>query len=133
MFVPQLEGVFKDETSYVIETNNKFYLCNAEGIRETIHVLLVEPGRAPRDVLIVSSLKSMQSIVGGYIEVVYPYEEPVALICNEEGKLLGLPLNRVLGGYDIIAGTFFLCGLREDDFGSLSDALLSKFKEEYKL
>ena len=34
-----------------------------------------------------SDLKSLQHEVGGYIEAIYPYEDPVALVCNEEGKL----------------------------------------------
>ena len=41
-----------------------------------------------------SGLDALQRAVGGYIEAVYPYEDPVALIVNEEGKLNGLPLNR---------------------------------------
>ena len=55
--------------------------------------------------------------------------EPVALVCHEEGKLLGLPLNRALydeetgAVYDVIAGTFFLCGAppEEEHFGSLTE------------
>ncbi len=40
--------------------------------------------------------ETLQAAVGGDIQAVYPYEDPVALICNEEGKLMGLPLNRAL-------------------------------------
>lgn len=89
-------------------------------------ILLVEPGKEPVLKEIDGSLKSMQEIVGGTIQALYPFEEPVALICNDEGKLLGLPLNRALRDeegqiYDIVAGTFFLCGVPEgsDSFGSL--------------
>jgi len=70
----------------------------------------------------------MQQIVGGTIQAVYPFEEPVALICNDEGKLLNLPLNRALRDsngaiYDIVAGTFFLCTapVDSDRFESLTD------------
>ena len=78
-------------------------------------VLLIEPGKTPRHTEIDGTLEGMQQVVGGYIQAIYPFEDPVALICNEEGKLLGLPLNRALKDgdgdiYDIIAGTFFLCG-----------------------
>ena len=59
-------------------------------------ILLVEPGKVPRPAEIAPSLEAMQKVVGGSIEAVYPFDEPVALICNEEGKLLGLPLNRSL-------------------------------------
>ena len=54
-------------------------------------VLLVAPNTEPRAVEIDGSLASMQSLVGGLIEAVYPFSDPVALICNDEGKLTGLP------------------------------------------
>lgn len=91
-------------------------------------ILLVEPGKKPVLSEIDGSLKSMQKVVGGAIQVLYPFEEPVALICNDEGKLLGLPLNRALRDadgqiYDIVAGTFFLCGAPtdSDSFESLTE------------
>lgn len=98
-----------------------------------MRVLIVEPEKAPRVEEIESGLKSLQTIVGGNIEAVYPYEDLVALICNEEGKLLGLPLNRKLEDYDIIAGTFIICGLSEDDFDSLSPELEEKYREKFRL
>ena len=96
-----------------------------------MNVLIVEPGKAPRETEIDGSLASMQKIVGGTIEAVYPYEDPVALICNDEGKLTGLPLNRNLEGYDIIAGTFFICGLGEENFTSLPSDLMAKYREKF--
>ena len=74
-------------------------------------VLIVEPEKAPRMASITGDLNSLQQVVGGYIEAVYPYDDPVAIVCHEEGKLIGLPLNRKLEDYDIIAGTFIVCGL----------------------
>ena len=76
-----------------------------------MNVLMVEPGKAPYKTQIGDDLQSMQAVVGGYIQAVYPYEEPVALICCESGKLDGLPLNRALRDsdgdiYDIVAGIF---------------------------
>ena len=61
----------------------------------------------------------MQRAVGGLIQVLYPFEAPVALVCNDEGKLLGLSANRGLRDdtgnlYDIVCGTFFLCGTAPD-------------------
>ena len=96
-----------------------------------MEVLIVEPNKAPRMANIGEDLKSLQEIVGGYIEVIYPYEDLVALICNEEGKIMGLPLNRKLEDYDIIAGTFIICGLSEDNFGSLSSDLAAKYQEKF--
>ena len=58
-------------------------------------------------------------------------------ICNEEGKLDGLPLNRALRDedgdiYDIVAGNFFLAGIGEDDFIDLPDELVEQFAEQFR-
>ena len=95
-------------------------------------VLVVEPGKAPRAVNLKGDLKSLQDAVGGYIEAIYPYDDPVAVIVNEEGKLNGLPMNRALRDedgdvYDIICGTFLVAGLADEDFCSLSPELLVKY------
>ena len=102
-----------------------------------MNVLMVEPGKAPYETQIGNDLRSMQGAVGGYIQAVYPYEEPVALVCNEEGKLDGLPLNRALRDadgdiYDIIAGTFFIAGLGESDFTDLPNELAERFAEQFR-
>lgn len=106
-------------------------------IIETMKVLVVEPEKEPYVKEISSGLSSLQKEVGGFIEAVYPFEDPVAIICNEEGKLEGLPLNRALRDedghvYDIIAGTFLIAGLSEDNFCSLDDAQIEKFSAMYK-
>lgn len=91
-------------------------------------VIIVKPQEKPVIADIDSSLNAMQEMVGGWIQAVYPFDDPVALICNEEGKLLGLPLNRALRTetgevYDVVAGTFFLCGAPPDSdhFTSLTN------------
>ena len=101
--------------------------------RETIKVLLVEPEERPKVVEIGTGLEDLQHAVGGDIEVVYPFEDRVGLIVNEEGKLIGLPLNRALRDennevYDIIAGSFLVAGLTEDTFGSLTEEQIGKFE-----
>jgi hypothetical protein len=94
-------------------------------------ILIVEPEKTPRMAAISGDLESLQKVVGGYIEAVYPYNDLVALVCNEEGKLIGLPLNRKIEDHDIIAGTFMICGLGEDDFCSLSPELAEKYKKKF--
>lgn len=96
-------------------------------------VLIVEPGQYPREAEISGDLESMQGIVGGLMQAVYPWEDSAALVCNDEGKLLGLPLNRSLADYDIIAGTFFVCGLGRDDFTSLTQLQLAHYKRMFKM
>ncbi|MDL2274092.1 DUF3846 domain-containing protein [Oscillospiraceae bacterium OttesenSCG-928-G22] len=98
---------------------------------KTINVLIVEPEKAPYMKEIDASLKSMQDVVGGYIEAAYPYDDYVAIVCNEEGKMMGLPLNRILENYDIIAGTFFVCGLSESNFASLPPELIDKYAQKF--
>ena len=103
----------------------------------TITVLIVEPGKEPYAKEIDSGLESLQHEVGGYIQAVYPFEEPVAIVCNEEAKLEGLPLNRALRDedgdiYDIVAGTFMVVGLTEDSFGSLTPELMQQFTDHFK-
>lgn len=95
-------------------------------------ILFVEPGKEAQPAEIEENLKAMQEIVGGLIEAAYPWEDPVALISNEEGKLLRLPLNRTLEDYDVIAGNFFICGVEGERFVSLSDKLMIKYQEKFR-
>ena len=98
-------------------------------------VLVVEPQK-PCRVQEIESLADMQQLVGGDIEAVYPFQELVAVVCNSEGKLLGLPMNRPLLDkdylpYDIIRGTFFIAGLGQEDFISLTDEQIQRYKSLY--
>ena len=95
-------------------------------------ILFVEPGKEAQPAEIQGNLKEMQAIVGGQIQALYPWEDPVALICNDEGKLLRLPLNRALEDYDMIAGNFFICGIEGDAFVSLSDPLMIKYQKKFR-
>lgn len=94
-------------------------------------VLVVEPGYTPYEKSI-NGLDEMQATVGGLIQAIYPYEEQVAIVCNEEGLLHGLEFNRsVPGGYGGVVGTFFICGLGEEDFCSLTPEQMEKYRKEY--
>ena len=59
-------------------------------------ILVLMPGKTPEEREIPKGLAAMQKVVWGRIQALYPFDEPVALICHEEGKLLGLPQNRAL-------------------------------------
>ena len=103
-------------------------------------VLIVEPLTVPYVKEIDGSLESMQKIVGGLIQAIYPFDDPeVALVCNDEGKISGLPFNRALRDdagkiYDVVAGTFFLCQAPADSesFESLNDEQIKQYKEKYR-
>ena len=92
---------------------------------ETMTVLLVKPHMYPQQIQIGCELEDLQKAVGGDIEAVYPFNEPVALVMHDEGKIMGKDLNRALRDgdgeiYDIIAGDFLVVGLGEEDFSSLA-------------
>lgn len=102
-----------------------------------ITVVLCEPGKEACVTTIPNDLESLQKTVGGYIEAIYPFDDPVAIICNEEGKLNNMELNRALRDesgqiYDILAGPFFLAGLGDEDFTSLSKVLQQKYYKMFK-
>lgn len=93
-----------------------------------MQIVIVEPQKKPTVQNIDDGLEAMQKIVGGTIQAIYPFNEPIALICNDESKFLNLPLNRALRDstgyvYDIVAGTFFLCAAPadKDNFASLTE------------
>lgn len=99
---------------------------------DEIRVLLVEPLQRPRLVTIPHTLEKLQELVGGTIQAVYPWDDKVALICNDEGKLNGMKPNRILEDYDLICGPFFICGLGEEDFESISDEMAQKYEEKFR-
>ena len=78
------------------------------------------------------TLEAKQKIVGGLIDVAYPFpDDNVCVVLNDEGKLMGLPLNRALGDYDIIAGTFFVCGYNEENFVGLTPEQFTRYEKFY--
>ena len=94
-------------------------------------ILIVEPGKHPYEAEINNSLESLQKTVGGYIEAIYPFEDMVALVCDEESKMKAdTQWNRILGA-DVIKGTFFLCGIEGENFSDLPDELMEKYKKYF--
>ena len=82
-----------------------------------ISVLIKEPGKTPRHVSISSTLYNLQKTVGGYIETVTLCSDLV-IICNEEGRLKGLPHCCKICGVDFV-GTIVICGVKGDRFDHL--------------
>jgi len=106
---------------------------------DTMKVLLVRPGEKAKMIEMDDSLASMQKTVGGMIEEYMPFEDEVAIVCNEEGKLMGLPPSRAIYGedgclLDIMSGTFFVCyaPIESEKFLSLSTDLEKKYTEMFK-
>lgn len=97
-----------------------------------INVLIIKPRFAPYAQRIESGYKSLQSVVGGFIEAIYPFDDDVALICNADGKINGLPTNRTLvypdgSVADTIRGTFLIARVIGDRFGSLTEEQIEKY------
>ena len=99
-----------------------------------MQVVLVEPGKPARITDIPSDSQSLRTVVDGFIQTLYPWKDPVALVCNDEGMLRGLPLNRVLEDYDVIAGTFFLCAAPPDSerFESLTTEQVKRYTQRFQ-
>ena len=141
------------------EVKKGFYYCNSFGFKKInfdssktqdrtnfdgLTVLHIQPMRPPRIVTIPNELKAMQNLVDGYIEEYYPFDDNAVIICNEEGKLNGLSLNRAIYSArdnngekqikEIIAGSFFICAAPVDseNYQSLSEEQLEKYSEMFK-
>ena len=132
-----------EDGNYLIMGNGSraFAIRNGEAQEhaapEKMTVLVVEPMKEPYVKEIDPGLHALQAEVGGDIGATYPFSDPVALVCNDEGKLIGLDLNRGLRDengeiYDIMAGTFLVVGLGEEDFTSLSPELAQKYTEHFR-
>lgn len=98
-----------------------------------MNVLVVEPGFLPYEKEI-NGLEEMQKTVGGLIQAIYPFQEEVGLVCNENGIFEGLEFNRSIPerSYGGIFGTFFVCGLGEEDFISLTPEQVKTYPERFK-
>ena len=110
---------------------------------DKIAVLYIAPGEPPKVMYIKPELEEMQRLVGGYIEEYMPFDDEVAIICNEEGKLNGMPLNRAIYDesdgkrgemIDIIAGQFFLANApyESEKFQSLTPEMIDKYNKRFR-
>ena len=97
-----------------------------------ISVVMVKPGQRAYCDCLDNTLESLQKAVEGDIEAFYPFREDVCIICNDIGKLNGMPPCRALCDengslLDILYGPFFLCGCSGEDFSSLSEKQLERY------
>ena len=108
-------------------------LCNStrggKQMKEDLRILMVEPQKAPYEASIPHELTAMQQTVGGLIEVVRNGDGTL-LVCNEEGKLLGMEGNRRIPG-DVLAGPFFVVGDAGETFRSLTEEELERYRERF--
>ena len=129
-----------DEMLSFAEQANREYEAELYGqtaAPEKLTVLVVEPMKEPYVKEIDPGLHALQAEVGGDIAASYPFDDPVGLVLNDEGKLIGLDLNRSLRDehgeiYDIVAGTFLVVGLGPESFASLPPDMIQKYTEQFK-
>lgn len=108
--------------------------------KDMIRAVYVTPGKAPEVIEFEHTLEEMQRLVGGgLIQQICPFKDDAVLICNDEGKLLGMPLNRALYDkqgrmYDIIAGNFFICRApaNSDTYASLTEEQIKKYMKQFQ-
>lgn len=99
-----------------------------------MRVLLIEPGKVPVEKEIPYTLGALQEMVGGTVQAIYPFDAPVALLCNDDGKLLGLPMNRALHeSSDIICGPFAIVGAPPgvNNFTSLTEEQIQLYTKRF--
>ena len=129
-----------DEMLAFAEQANREYeaeLYGQQALPDKLTVLVVEPMKEPYVKEIDPGLHALQAEVGGDIATSYPFDDPVGLVLNDEGKLIGLDLNRSLRDehgeiYDIVAGTFLVVGLGPESFASLPPDMIQKYTEQFK-
>lgn len=123
-----------------------FYFCDSIGFREiafqpreTMTVVLCEPGKTARVAQIGTTLEDLQAVVGGLIQPFYAFEDPgVCIVCNEEGKYNGMrPCRAVYTSdgqiLDIINGPFFICDCNGENFNSLSREQQERYENQFQL
>lgn len=84
-----------------------------------MRIIVKEVGKNPKVKEITNELRVLQEIVGGYIEC-FNVIDTILCVCNEEGKLIGLPPNFIFNG-SVIVGDVFFCAAGDEDFESLND------------
>ena len=95
-------------------------------MQNEIKVVMVEPHKTPTITTIKTKLENLQKAVGGLIEII-DIEDNVCILCNEEGKLIGLEGNRRLAN-DILVGTFYVCGSNnEGELTSLTPSQINRY------
>ena len=132
------------KVSDVVVTDEGAFYCDRLGFVEigfdeskaqisegTMRVLYVEPGKVPYETEIPNCLEAGQQAVKGLIDLVYLGHGAI-LVCNDEGKLIGMDGNRVLDNGTIIAGPFFITGDGGENFCSLSDAQTEYFTQRFQ-
>ena len=99
----------------------------------SMRVLYIKTGKEPIVIDVLHKLEAFQSLVAGLIEVVDPFDDDVILVCNEEGRNLGLPINRIINERMDICGDFFLCGHDGTGLSDIPEDLIDKYRNVFSI
>ena len=130
-----LETAEKSTEQHYNQTDEQ--INNEPPEKDTITVLVVEPMQEPYTKEIPKGLEALQKEVGGLIDITYPFAEPATLICNDEGKINRMELNRALYDaegeiYDIVAGPFVIAGISGENITGLDDEQIKRFSKHFQ-
>jgi len=126
----------------IVEVGGTFHYVNPVGFEQIdfdasltqkpgdlLRVVVIEPGLPAYEGEIGPDLKSMQRAVAGHIEVTCPFDDAVAVVSNEEAKLIGMEGNRHIAG-QVYAGLLFIVGDDgEGEFCSLTDEQAAAYSQ----
>ncbi|MCQ2770348.1 MAG: DUF3846 domain-containing protein [Clostridia bacterium] len=106
-------------------------------MKKNIDILFIEAGKRPQILKIENKFENIKELVGGYVEAVYPYEDNVALLCNECGKIMHMPYSRAAKTedgrvFDLIAGPIVIAGVDDEDFTGLTKEQIDKYYNMYE-
>ena len=141
---PPLHRGWSMSVGDVVEVGGAYHLVNPVGFQQIdfdasltqkpeglLRVVVLEPGEPAYAGEIGADLKSMQRAVGGHIEVTCPFSDSVAVVGNEEAKLIHMEGNRHIAG-QVYAGPLFIVGDDgEGNFISLTEDQATAYCEQF--
>jgi hypothetical protein len=132
--------------SDIVQTEDGFHYCDRFGFENIrfdpsqthkpdnlLRVVGIEPGKPACEAEIADSLRAFQQAVGGNMEVFCPFEDNAVIVCNEEGKIDGLPPNRTVHGEPMVGNLVIVGDNGEGEFCSLTDEQTQKYLAAFQL
>jgi hypothetical protein len=131
--------------SDIVQTDGGFHYCDTFGFENInfnpaqtqrpdnlLRAVGLEPGKPAYEAEISDSLRAFQQAAGGNIEVFCPFDDNAVIVCNEAGKINGLPHNRTVHGEPMV-GNFVIVGDDgEGNFCPLTDEQTQKYLAEFQ-
>jgi hypothetical protein len=131
--------------SDIVQTEDGFYFCDSFGFEHInfdpkhthkpeglLRVVALEPGRPAYEAEIADSLRAFQQAVRGNIEVFCPFDDNAVIVCNEEGKIDGLPFNRTIHDEPMVGNLVIVGDNGEGEFCSITDEQTQKYLAEFQ-